>query len=281
MNESESIVTAEATTAPQDPSEETAAPETHEETPVSEGEGATADTENDDGAGTIPAEADDGGAADAEAQSAEGITYRYNHRTYRATATEAQQLLMRGRRFDTIAPQLDRLHRIAQARGQGLEDLIDEIESSYERQEIERIAEKTGGNQEMARQLYELQKEKARSKYKTLLQTAEEEEQAEREDTTRRMGEQLAELQKEFPEIKGFRDIPKAVVQDVEARDIHLLDSYLRWQHQNAKAAAAERAAQNKAAVSSTGSLQSEAEEKNRMDEQSTAFTAAFRKNFY
>jgi hypothetical protein len=270
MEENETIVPETEEAVPQ-------ASETETDNPASAEEAHDGQT---DGNGAVTIRTDEDGLTEDTEDTDEGITYRYNHRTYRATGEEARQLVQRGRRFETFAGHIDRLQRIAQERGQDLGTLISEIEGSYERQEIDKLAEHTGGNREMAKQLYDLRKEKAASKYKTTLQTVEEQEKEEREDETRRMGEQLAELQKEFPNIKEFRDIPKAVVRDAQKLDISLLDSYLRWQYRNQKASAAEQEVQKQAAASSVGSMQSDKEEQQRMDAQSAAFLASFKRNF-
>ena len=80
---------------------------------------------------------------------------------------------------------------------------------------------------------------------------------AEYENEHTRLADEFVALQKEFPELKGFKDVSKSVLQMAQKEKISLLDAQLRFNHaENKKIKEAEQSAAA-AAESSTGSMQS------------------------
>lgn len=232
-------------------------------------------------AAAAPAQAGEPPAQGEPCDEEASITYRFNHRTERMSVSEAPAYIQKGKRLDTLAPQLDRLQYIAEARGKTLGDLIGELEQSFEQSERQALLRQCGGNEETANRLYDLQKAERMAGYKSFSKSLEEEETAERDEMNRRMGEQLSQLQREFPEIKDFAALPQEAVKEAVEQDIPLLDAYLRYRHRNGRRAEEAKQQQAKADAAGAGTLKSAPDPAASMDEQSRGFLATFRKNMY
>lgn len=87
--------------------------------------------------------------------------------------------------------------------------------------------------------------------------------------------EALAELQKELPQIETAEQIPLIVRKDAVEQNITLLDAYLRYQHREQQAIAAEIARREKTQACAAGSLRSGGL---RASPTSNAFARAFEK---
>jgi len=210
------------------------------------------------------------------------IAYRFNHETKTVSRQEApgmiQRLLKVQREAEKAEPLLDRLRYLAGAGGSTPEEYLASLEEGYDRAEYERFLRSAGGNGEIAAKLAEMSKRERQQQFRSTAALREEQEGREREEITRRMGRQLAELQQEFPEIREFKDLPEQVVKEALEEEISLLDSLLRYRHRNARRAESERERHRQAAAASAGSLRGEPEHREKVDENVSAFLAAFRR---
>ena len=244
--------------------------------PVGEEAGATAD-----GADTTPPTA----ATDVSSKAGGDIVYRFNHETRSVSSAEApnfiQKLLKSQHDYEhKVMPQIDRLRALAGATDEDLDTVVEKISAKYEEAEYRDFLEKSGGNEEIARGLQAAARRLRGERVTTTAQLEERKAEETHDALTRRMGEEFAQLQTEFPEIGEFSDLPDSVVQEASEQGVTLFDGYLRYLYRNSRQAAAERSAEEKAAVASVGSLRGEAEEVERRDDQSAAFSSAFRKRF-
>jgi hypothetical protein len=235
------------------------------------------------GEGTTPPE----GSTEEPAAPApsDDIEYRFNHETKTVSRKDAPALIQKLLKVQYDAeqkntPRLDRLRFLAEASGTDLDGLLDNLEKSFEDSEYRRFLKETNGNEKIARELAETAKARRTEKFRTSAQLQEAAETEARDTLTKRMGEELADLQAEFPEIGDLSDLPDSVVTDASEHGVSLLDGYLRYLHRNAKKAAAEKQKQEKAATAAVGSLRGAPDSADKADEQSAAFSAAFKKHF-
>lgn len=213
------------------------------------------------------------------------IVYRFNHETRTLSSAEAptfiQKLLKSQYDYEhKVVPHLDRLRALTGARDGDLGAVVEQLEQVCDEAEYRRFLETSGGNEEIARGLQEAARRARAAQAPTTAALQEQEEAAARDALTARMGEELRQLQEEFPDIREFSDLPHSVVSEASEQQIPLLDGYLRYLYRNSRRAAAQRVAEEKAASASVGSLRGEAEEVDRRDDQSAAFSSAFQKRF-
>lgn len=224
---------------------------------------------------TPPSEQDD-------TPSAEEIVYRFNHETCTLPSKEAPQFIQKllKTQYDyehKVMPQLDRLRALTGAQDEDLPQVVERLEQVCDEAEYQRFLKVSGGNETIARGLLDAAR-RTRAAHSTT--TAAHNEQTETdaaEADVRRMGEQLQQLQTEFPEITAFADLPESVVQEAHEQHLTLLDGYLRYLYRNSRRAAEEQHAAERAAAASAGSLRGEADDAEKADDQSSAFSAAFR----
>ncbi len=236
---------------------------------------------NTGGADTIPPTA----AAEAPSKAGSDITYRFNHETRTVSSADAPELIQKllKSQYDyehKVVPQLDRLRTLAGAADEDLGTVVERLSTMYEEAEYRDFLEKSGGNEEIARGLQETARRLRSERATTTAAREEKQADAARDALTQRMGEEFGRLQEEFPEIGAFSDLPESVVQEASEQGISLFDGYLRYLYRNSRRAAAEKNAEEKAAAASVGSLRGEAEAIARSDDQSAAFSTAFRKRF-
>ena len=267
---------AEAPAAPEETAQETQSADADAKSAENGADGGEdrAEQASGENAANTPAEGEDGTPAAPE----QTIPVRYKRHVEQIPVSEVGGWVAKGRQLDELTPTLDRLAAMAEARGQELGAFVDELEHSFEQNELQALTERCGGNAETAKQLFDLQREKRQASFKGLAARQQQEAAAERESLTQRMGDELAEVQKEFPDIRELRDLPQEVVQEACDRDIALLDAYLRWHLRNGRRAEAARQHQQKAAEASTGSVKGGEDPVAAMDEQSRGFLAAFRR---
>lgn len=234
-----------------------------------------------DGADTIPPP-----AAEETSSAKDGdIVYRFNHETRTISSEEApnfiQKLLKSQYDYEhKVVPHLDRLRALTGEADGDLGAVVDRLEQVCDEAEYRDFLEKSGGNEEIARGLQEAARRVRRAGATTTAAWEEKQAADSRDALTQRMGEELAQLQEEFPEIRELSDLPHSVVDEASERQIPLLFGYLRYLYRNSRNAAAQRSAEEKAAAASIGSLRGEAEAVDRKDDQSAAFSSAFRKRF-
>lgn len=233
------------------------------------------------GADTIPPTEE----PSATSEAAGDITYRFNHETRTVSSAEAPEFIQKllKSQYDyehKVMPQLDRLRALTGEADGDLSAVVEKLTAVCDEAEFRDFLEKSGGNADIARGLQEAAR-RLREEHATTT-TAWEDKQADtaRDALTQRMGEEMRQLQEEFPDMREFADLPESVVQEASEQGITLFDGYLRYLYRNSRKAAANRDAEEKAAAASVGSLRGEAEAVVRSDDQSAAFSSAFRKRF-
>lgn len=242
------------------------------------GEEATAVT---GGTDTIPPPE----TTEAASKAGGDIAYRFNHETRTVSSADAPQLIQKllKSQYDyehKVMPQLDRLRTLTGAADEDLDVVVEKLSVMCEEAEYRDFLEKSGGNEEIARGLQEAARRLRSERATTTAEREAQQEDAACDALTVRMGEEFSQLQAEFPEMRDFSDVPDSVVQEASEQGISLFDGYLRYLYRNSRNAAATRSAGEKAAAASVGSLRGEAEEVERRDDQSAAFSSAFRKRF-
>lgn len=236
---------------------------------------------NVNGADTIPPTAE----TELPSKAGDGIEYRFNHETRTVSSADAPQLIQKllKSQYDyehKVVPQLDRLRILAGVTDEDLGTVVERLSTLCEEAEYRDFLEKSGGNETIARGLQQTAR-RLREERVTSTAALEARNAVDTDDAlTRRMGEELSQLQEEFPEIGAFSDLPHSVVREASEQGISLFDGYLRYLYRNGRNAAAERSAEEKAAAASVGSLRGEAETVEKSDDQSAAFSSAFRKRF-
>lgn len=218
--------------------------------------------------------------------STEGeIVYRFNHETCTLPSKDAPQFIQKllKTQYDyehKVMPQLDRLRALTGAREEDLPTVVERLEQVCDEADYQRFLKVSGGNEIIARGLLDAAR-RTRAAQSTTTAAEEEHTAAAAEETTvERMSEQLRQLQEEFPEITAFGELPESVVREADEQGVTLLDGYLRYLYRNSRRAAAEQRAADVAAAASAGSLRGEADDAQKADDQSSAFSAAFRSKF-
>lgn len=234
-----------------------------------------------DGEDTIPPPE----AQDTTLKEGDEIVYRFNHETRTLPAKEApafiQKLLKTQHDYEhKVVPQLDRLRALTGAGEEDLPEVVERLEQVCDEAEYQRFLKVSGGNETVARGLLQASRRTRAAASRTTAERTAGAKAAEEETLTRRMGEELRQLQEEFPEIGAFADLPESVVQEAGEQQVSLLDGYLRYLYRNSRRAAAQKQAAEKAAAASAGSLKGEADDAEKADDQSSAFSAAFRRKF-
>lgn len=186
----------------------------------------------------------------------ERFTVKHNKQLHSLSRNDVMGYAQKGMKYDELKPVLDTLKYVAASEGKTLTELAEAIRKQNEETVFSRLMDRCG-DEEIARELLEVEKSKHRSAYESYLERERNEESETDEAVTRRMAEEFEELRKDFPQYASFDKVPSAIVRDAVERGITLLDAALRYDHrQRAKAEAAE-AAQSAAAKNSAGPQQS------------------------
>ncbi len=269
--ETTDIEPAEAETGAKEEVAEEATPSTETE---ADGE-AQADSTGADGEASVQ--------ANPEAEPESGpeppvVRVKFNKQVREYSIEEATPYVEMGLKYESFKPTYEKLKFIATTSGLSIPDLVDKLLETNERTVYEQILEKAGGNEEIAKELHEAKKAERQRKYQELLQQEKEREEKELEAERQAERERLAN---EFIELKNatdgkfaeFKDVPKAVLNLAQKRNISLLDAYLRFEHEESKKREAAARKQAEAAKSSVGSLADTAETP---DSAGDEFTKAF-----
>ncbi len=152
------------------------------------------------------------------------VPVKYNRETKELKLDEAARLAQKGLKFEAIADDYEALKGIAAENGRSVTAFLSELaKNMHEKRKCE-LAEKCGGNAEMAEYVMKL-------------------------ENSNEKDNGFAELKKEFPEIKDISDLPEKVVEDSRLKGTLLLDEYLRYrraaEREAAIAAAKQRSAEN------------------------------------
>lgn len=251
--ETTDIEPAEAETGAKEEVAEEATPSTETE---ADGE-AQADSTGADGEASVQANPE----ADPESEPEPPVVrVKFNKQVREYSIEEATPYVEMGLKYESFKPTYEKLKFIATTSGLSIPDLVDKLLETNERTVYEQILEKAGGNEEIAKELHEAKKAERQRKYQELLQQEKEREEKELEAERQAERERLAN---EFIELKNatdgkfaeFKDVPKAVLNLAQKRNISLLDAYLRFEHEESKKREAAARKQAEAAKSSVGSL--------------------------
>lgn len=232
-----------------------------EQTPMQTAE--TAPQEEAESAATATAESTDStqDAPDTTPAADEGetvqkpvtIPIQYNHESRELTLEEAQALAQKGLKFDELTPTLEKIRFLAAANGKSLQDMVDALVESQDKQVYQALLEECDGNESLANRLFEAEKAKRQSLYEDSRRQETAAAQKAKDDLAARLATEFLELKAEFPELSEFSAVPGSVL-DMAVKGVNLTDAYLRYQHTESKKAAAAEASQEAAAKASAGS---------------------------
>ena len=190
-------------------------------------------------------------------ESAPFLMVRYNHQDRGLSQAEAQSFAQKGIQAESVMSDLRYL-----AANEGVKSVNEFIAHLKEMAENNRLADIKGqlvddGNEELISSILKAQTDKIREAAGVIEQDERKALSDEYESEHTKLADEFITLQKEFPELKEFKDVPKAVLMLAQQEKISLLDAQLRFQHaENKKIKQAEQSAAA-AAESSSGSVQS------------------------
>lgn len=157
------------------------------------------------------------------------VPVKFNREIKELKLDEAARLAQKGLKFEAIASDYENLKSIAAENGRSVTAFINELSKNMHDNRKKELAEKCGGNEEMAEYVIGL-------------------------ENGAEIDNGFAELKKEFPEIKDISDLPEKVVEDSKLKGTLLLDEYLRYRHSAKREADRAAARQRSAADLSIGS---------------------------
>lgn len=199
-----------------------------------------------------PLPADPADEASAPTDSGELFTVKFNKQLRSLSREDAVQYAQKGMKYDTVQPLLDTLKYVATAEGKTLPELVEAIRVQNEQNLFSRLMDRCG-DEEIARELMEVERTRHQAAYHHLLEQEQNEERDTEEAVTRRMATEFEDLQREFPQFTEFGQVPSPIVRDSLSAGIPLLDAYLRHEHRERVKADAALATQQAAAEASTG----------------------------
>lgn len=231
--------------------------DTQPEVDTAETETATTETEvsAEVAEDTTPATTDDA-TTDGEATTqtdAPVLTVKYNKQMHSLSHNDATAYVQKGMKYDSVVPMLESLKYVAAAEGKTLAEFVEAIRDKHSQNVMDALIDRCGGNEDIARELFEVEKGKHQAAYDNLIKAEQQAETETEEALTKRLADELADLRTEFPEITAYSDLPASVVREAEEKGITLFDSYLRYQHREEQKAVKAKAQQAAAAKSSTG----------------------------
>lgn len=181
------------------------------------------------------------------------IPIQYNHESRDISLEEAQSLAQKGLKFDELSPTLEKIRFLATANGKSMQEMVDALVESQDKQLYSSILAECDGNESIAQRLFEAEKAKRQNLYDSNQKEAAAAQEKEKADLAKRLADEFVELQREFPEMAEFAAVPKSVL-DMAVKGVNLTDAYLRYQHSENKKTSAAKAAQEQAAKASAGS---------------------------
>lgn len=184
------------------------------------------------------------------------LTVKFNKQLRSLSRESATTYAQKGMKYEAISPLLDTLKYVAASEEKTLAEFVEAIRSQHEEALFSRLMERYG-DEEVAKELLELEKSKHQAAYEALLEREKNEENETEEAVTKRMAEEFDALRREFPQYSDFGKLPKAVVREAVERGIPLLDAQLRYEHRERVKADRAKADQESAARASTGAQSS------------------------
>ncbi len=206
---------------------------------------------------TLPAESEE--TTDASISEPEGFTVKFNKQLRSLSRDDAIAYAQKGLKYDTVQPLLDTLKYVATAEGKTLPELVEAIREQNEQSTFTRLMDRCG-DEDIARELMEVERGRHQAAYNRLLEQEQNEERDTEAAITRRLAEEFEVLQREFPQLNDFAQVPQPIVQESVTQGISLLDAYLRHEHREHAKAEAANASRLAAAEASTGSQASTGE---------------------
>lgn len=228
-------------TQPQEPTAQTPAAEPEEQTA-----GAAANTND----------ADQSEPSENEPASTDEdpvFPVKFNGQIKHLSRQDAVTYAQKGMNYDRLLPVLDSLKYVAASEGKTLTQFVESIRKQHEDDCYASLVDRCDGNEELARELFEVEKGKHKTAFESLIAAEKQEEAESDEAITRRLADELAEARAECPEITEYSKLPVSVRREVEEKRVPILDAYLRYQHREQKKAAAAREEQAAAAKASAG----------------------------
>ncbi len=222
-----------------------------------------------------PADDTDDGAGNAAQPADEPLfAVKHNKQIHSLSRDDVTAYAQKGMKYDELQPVLDTLKYVAASEGKTLPELVEAIRKQNEDTVFSRLLDRCG-DEEIARELLEVEKGKHRAAYESLLESERNEDAEADEAVTQRMATEFNELKSEFPQYTSFDAVPQAVVKEAVEKGIPLLDAQLRYEHRERVKAENARAAQANAAKMSTGAQSGAG------GEQPTSAEAAFMKGLW
>ncbi len=163
------------------------------------------------------------------------VPVKFRHQSRELSIEEATGYAQMGLKYESLQPTLDKIRMMAAGRGQGLEEFVNAWAAAEERAALDRLIEKTGGDRDVAGQLWELEASRRQKVCEDRRQQAQKEEEQRIQDLNSRLAAEYQELTKECPEITTVDDLPEGVWQDAADNGRHLLDAYLRHQRRETR----------------------------------------------
>ena len=173
------------------------------------------------------------------------IPIQYNH--------ESRELTLEGLKFDEVSPTLEKIRFLATANGKSMQEMVDALVESQDKQLYSSILAECDGNEALANRLFDAEKLKRQTAAESAQKEAAAAQEKEKADLAKRLADEFVELQQEFPELAEFSAVPKSVL-DAAVKGKNLTDAYLRYQRAESKKVSAAKATQEQAAKASAGS---------------------------
>lgn len=224
----------------------------NEETTVAETETEAAEATAED---TTPAETEDADADGAVIPEDEEplITVKYDKQARSLSRKDAVTYAQKGMKYDSVLPMLESLKYVAAAEGKTLAEFVQAIRDQHDENAMAALVDRCGGNEEIARELFEVEKGKHQAAYENLVKAEQQAETETEEAVTQRLADELAAVREEFPEVTEYSKLPKSVVREADEKGIPLLDAYLRFLHREQRKSEAAKSQQAAAAKASVG----------------------------
>ena len=181
------------------------------------------------------------------------ITVKYNKQARSLSHKDAVNYAQKGMKYDSVLPMLESLKYVAAAEGKTLAEFVQSIRDQHDENAMAALVDRCGGNEEIARELFEVEKGKHQAAYENLVKAEQQAEIETEEAVTQRLADELAAVREEFPEVTEYSKLPKSVVCEADEKGIPLLDAYLRFLHREQKKSEAAKSQQAAAAKASVG----------------------------
>ena len=191
------------------------------------------------------------GAAQPEEESL--LTVKYNHQIKALSRADATAYDQKGMLYDSVSPMLESLKYVAASEGKNLTQFVEAIRKQHDDNAYAALLDRCGGDEEIAKELWEVEKGKHQSAYQNLLDAEKQAETETEEAITRRLADELAAVQAEFPDVRQYSDLPAAVIREADEKGVTLLDALLRHNHREQRKSDAAKASQAAAAKASAG----------------------------